>query len=292
MKKIYTIIATALCMMACSSENKEVPTPQPEPEISQIPINIMLNDWTRATDTSFENGDKVGIYVVNNPEKFVTKGNHADNVKYNYTGVWNPEKPIYWKDKTTTADFYCYHPYTSAIEDITKLRISVKEDQSTLPAYKSSEFLYGKVKNIAPSTNPVKINVKHMMSNLYIYLKPGKGYKTEELKSAIVKIRGLKTEATANLATGKLTPTGSAAEITPLEEDGHFRAMIVPQSINDVKLVYVKIGDREYNLTKSMTFTPGKKHKCTITVNKTGSGVNIDIDDWEEDEEDYGGEVE
>ena len=56
----------------------------------------------------------------------------------------NPDTPVYWKDETTPADFYCYYPYMQTVSDVTAVPFSVKADQSTLENYKASELLWGK----------------------------------------------------------------------------------------------------------------------------------------------------
>ena len=40
------------------------------------------------------------------------------------------------------------------------------------------------------------------------------------------------------------------------------------------------------------SFVAGKRHTFTITVNKTSSGVNVGITDWEDDGVDNGGTAE
>ena len=48
----------------------------------------------------------------------------------------------------------------------------------------------------------------------------------------------------------------------------------------------------DYALKKGFTFLSGKQHKFTVNVNKTGSGVNVGVGDWEVDTEDNGGDAE
>ena len=130
MKKLLTLAAVAALMFSCS----ENPTPEPEPTPTPTPtpekwaINISTS-ITRATDTSFENGDKVGIYVVNQPNTLKATGNHADNIGFTYSGSWSAATTIYWKDETTKADFYCYYPYASNISNVEAYSFAVKTDQ-------------------------------------------------------------------------------------------------------------------------------------------------------------------
>ena len=107
-----------------------------------------------------------------------------------------------------------------------------------------------------------------------------------------MKINGIKTQATVDLATKAVTPTGTATSITPLKENGSYKAIIVPQTVAQGNLVTVTVDGRDYNLQKAFTFESGKRHKFTVTLSKTSNGINVDIDDWEDDGTDNGGTAE
>lgn len=300
MKKFFLfVLAGCFFLAGCSKGNGgEDPTPEPPTPVepSKIPINITAGVWTRATDSAFEQGDKTGIYVVNfngaSAGSLATTGNHVDNMRFTYSDSWTPDVPIYWKDLTTKADFYCYYPHTANISDVTAYAFSVKADQSSESNYKASDFLWGKTASIAPTADPVQITVKHAMSNLLIYLKAGTGYKPEDLKQAKITICGVKTDATIDLATGKASATGTAVDMIPKAEADCYRALVVPQGITDSDLIKVSVGGYEYVLRQTITFEANKQHSCTLTVNKTNEGINIGIGGWETDESDYGGSVE
>ena len=52
------------------------------------------------------------------------------------------------------------------------------------------------------------------------------------------------------------------------------------------------VNGTEYAFKRGFTFEPGRQHKFTVTVNKTGSGVNVGVGGWEEDDWDNGGDAE
>ena len=129
------------------------------------------------------------------------------------------------------------------------------------------------------------------MSNIIIYVSPGQGFTTESLaaEEISVTITGVKTSATINLATGEVSAAGSAENMTPYKENGYWRALIVPQDIVGTELIKVIVGEREYTLVQTISFKSNKQHRCTITVNRIGEGVNIGIGGWETDDTDFGG---
>lgn len=299
MKKTIFLLAAAAAIACSCKKSAEPVIPQEDPVNVRIPITLSTDIWTKATDSGYENGDNVGIYTVNyvngSSADLASSGNHLDNTLFTYDGSsWTPEKEVYWKDQTTPADFYCYYPYTASVNDVNGLSFSVKEDQSSLENYKASELLWGKTVGATPSEDPVKITTRHMMSNVLVYIVPGKGYTQETLAAEEigVVITGVKTAAKIDLANGNVTAEGTAGNITPYKENGYWRALVVPQDITGTEIVKVTVGSDEYTLSQTVSFQSNKQHKCTITVNKIGEGVNIGIGGWETDDTDFGGTVE
>ena len=287
MKKLFALATLASLLFSCT----ENPSSESYYTQEKWPINISTS-ITRATDTAFENGDKVGIFIVNQPNALKASGNYVDNMAFTYSGKWSSASPIYWKDETTKADFYCYYPYTDNVSSIDAYPFSIKADQSTSANYKASDFLWGKTTGVSPTKEAVGITVSHLMSNVVIKLVAGAGYTESDMKSASVTICGLKTNSIINLTTGAVSASGSASDITPIDEGDQRRALVVPQSITNSDIIKVTIGDKVYILNQSVEFKSGKQHTCTLTIECKNQGVNIGINGWETDEVDFGGTVE
>jgi len=301
-KFLLFFLAGSLFLAGCSkSSGGEEPAPQPPtPPVGpiKIPIQISMGIWSRVTDTAYESGDKVGIYVVNyngaTAGTLQSSGNHVDNMRFSYTTRWTPDAEIYWKDQTTKADFYCYYPYGTP-SDITAYPFATKADQSTPANYKVSEFLWGKAAGITPTTDAVPVKTNRSMSNMLITIAAGNGFSEESLAAAnkSVKIRNVKSSATIDLRTGIATATGSVTEIIPYREGTCYRALLVPQTVPDgTDLITVTIDGTDYTLAKGFTFKANTQHQFTVTVNKSGSGVDIGIGEWEIDDTDNGGSAE
>ena len=303
MKQLGFLACSLLTLAACSSGGSSDPLPSPGQETRKLPININTSVDTRVIDNSFEKGDNIGLFVVNynadgSAVTLKTTGNHVDNMKYTYNGTWTPASPTYWKDNKTHADFYLYYPYTTSIGDVNAMPWSINADQSTIEKYKSADLLIGKTTNVAPTESAVKIDAKHVMSQMVVTLKPGNGFTSESLDKAkiSVKINRLKTQATANLVTGELTAKGDDTDLTPLKEEGNnYKALIIPQAVGEGVLITVNVDGKDYQLQKASNFAAfkaGKKHKFTVTLSKTSNGVNVNITKWEDDGIDYGGTAE
>ena len=254
-KKPVFLIALAL-LVACTScghDDPDVPPTPDEPDkpAVQIPINISAT-ITRATEETFESGDRIGLFVVNrnadgSAATLKPLGNHLDNMPYTYTTTWNAEKTVYWKDAQTHAEFYMYYPYTQTVASVSAMPFGVSADQSSLGAYKSSDLIVGSTLDTAPSASPVNIAARHLMSQVEIVLKAGAGYSESSLADADVSVKmnnlatsatvDLATSATVDLATFTVSVVGSVRSLTPYKDGAVYRAFVVPQTVMGNNLI-------------------------------------------------------
>ena len=289
MKKLFTLVALTVLLFSCSETEGLIP------EFGELPINISVGKTTRANDTTYENRDEVGIYVVNydglTPGTLTATSNQVDNAKFTYSnGAWTPEEVVYWKDAITFTDFYAYYPY-SAFPNISAHSFSVRADQSDERDFWASVFLWGKATKVAPTPNAVSIQTNHSLSRILVDVKPGEGFTEESWAAASksVKICDVKTSATIDLSTGIATATGEKGEIIPLATSTtgstlSYKAMMIPQNIDEIsKLVVVTVDGVEYIYRKGYTFKANTEHKFNITVNKSVSndcGFEMTIGEW------------
>ena len=256
MKASHLLLAFLLLPVAGCRE-KPLPDPPviPDPPAEQVPIRISTVIETRATDTAFESGDAVGVYIVNRDGSALSdSGNHADNVSFTF---------------------------------------DVSADQSTESGYRSCDILWGRTMDVTPTSEPVSIRMRHAMSNLLVFLEPGNGYDAASLRADLksVVVKGVLTQGTLDLSDGNVTASGEPSDIIPLDEGDHYRALIVPQTVQDAELVRIEVGGFSFPLRTRIVFQPNRQHKCTLKVNKTSEGIHIGIDSWETDGNDYGGTV-
>lgn len=306
MKPYFLIGILSTYLFACCSSdsvNETVPPTPPTPPSEKLPINISTSVSSRATDLAFEVGDKIGLYVVNHnadgsAAALKVSGNHVDNMQYTYNSTWTPATQTYWIDNSTHADFYLYYPYTSSITSIDAMPYSLKANQSQLSDYKAGDLMIGKTIDVAPTQLSVKIEAKHVMSQMTINLVAGNGFTDATLAAAkiSVKVNKLKTKATANLATGAVTAIGDEADIIPYKvANNSYKAIVVPQLVGEGNLITINVDGRDFNLPKTSNFAgfeAGKKHNFNVTLSKTSNGVNVNITKWEDDGNDYGGTAE
>lgn len=301
--KNHLFLATlcSVVLLSCSSgggsTDPDIPNPpQPDkPPVEKLPINISTS-ITRATETAFENGDQIGLFVVNRnadgtPDALKPSGNYVDNMLFTYNSTWTPATSVYWKDNNTKADFYLYYPYRKTVTSVSAMPFDINANQSAVAAYKAADLLIGSTLNVAPTKSAVSIVAKHVMSQVEIVLKAGAGFTESSLAASkvAVSLNGLKTSATVDIASAAVTAKGSATTITPYKDGTAYRAIVIPQKVSQTNLITVNVDGRDFNLPKAFTFTGGKRHTFTVTLEKTSSGVNVTIGAWEDDGTDNGG---
>ena len=287
MKK-YLILIIAASLAAASCNKTESPV---SPSEDKLPIELSLSLQTKATDASFENGDKIGVYVTYNGYLDAYE-NYVDNAGFSLSGnKWVADNEIYWADKTNTADFYCYYPYGTPV-DATAYNFTVKSDQTSRANYAASDFLWGRTIGAAPGTGAVSIRTSHIMSNILVYLEPGDGFTSQEFAAAqkSVTIGNVKNNSIVNLASGGVSATGDVSVLTPYWTGECHRAIVVPQNVAaDASLIILNINDVTYTLAREFSFEARTQHKLTVTVNKSTSGLNVSIDSWLIDETEHTG---
>lgn len=278
-------------------------------ETPLLPINLDMgfngNDTglqTKATDTEFETNDRIGLYVVNFVDgvagNLASSNNHVNNMGFTFDistdPKWTPDEEIFWFDGATKADFYCYYPYTATIEDVSSFPFIINSSQSVLANYKSSDFLWGNKTGIAPTGSPVPVMLSHCFSLMKIILEAGDGFTEDDLIPANVSIgiNNIKDKALIDLSDGVVTATGSTVTISPYNAGAFYKALVVPQSIaNGTNLLTINVGGINYFFPRdtALAFESNKIYTFTITLSKTGGGITIGINPWEDDGNDYGG---
>ena len=264
---------------------------------------------TRVNDNGFCNGDVMGVYIVDydggTPGTLKASGNRGDNVRHTFDEPnykWNSAYDLYWKDKHTHIDVYGYYPFADP-KSIDSYPFEVKRDQSKpsengeMGGYEASDFLWGKVADVAPTTSVIRLPMKHRMANARVTLVEGSGFAAGEWAGTekTVLVPNLIRKASINLADGTVTANGSveATATMPSRSGNEWRAIVVPQTVKaGVTLFSITIGGVPYKFAKNEAFTymPSKMSNFSIRVDKkAGSGqyqltlISESITPWEND---------
>lgn len=317
MKAKYLFGLALLALAGCTAD-VEVNAPQVSTPDGVFSINlagdISQEYLTRVDDGGFCDGDQIGLYGVNynndNADKgtLYDEGNQVDNAKYTYdeaNNSWSSSGSVYYKDAETNIDLYGYYPYAHP-ESVTAYEFEVKQDQANNLGYAASDFLWGKVENVAPSEQRVRMTFYHRMACANVLFKEGTGFAEGEFalltKSAMVS--NTTRKAQIDLATGEVTAVGDVEQegiLMMSSSDGTLRAVVVPQSVAAQNVLFTLTVDGivyRFKSDKEFTYESGKSHKFTITINrKEATGeyefvlTNTEITPWIADPDTHGGEA-
>lgn len=306
---LYLLAAGAMLLTGCSDDFFGDKTEQHDSNRIQLSGDIDQLAVTRVNDNGFCNGDVMGVYIVdyegNKPGTLKVNGNRGDNVRHTFDEPnykWNSAYDLFWKDKHTHIDVYGYYPFANP-ESIEDYQFEVQKDQSKatengeMGGYEASDFLWGKVSDVAPTTSVIRLPMAHRMSNARVTLIQGSGFAEGEWANLekIVLTANVARKASINLSTGDIK-TASAVENTmtiPSRTNDEWRTIVVPQTVAaGTTLFSITIGGVPYKFTKNEAFTyvSGKMMNFGIKVDKqTGSGaykltlVSESITPWEND---------
>lgn len=284
MKKIFiSAFAILTAIMGCN----KIETPEVSDDGTMH--FIVSHPATKATETTFEAGDKIGVYITGyqneKPLALQLGGNYKNNNPVTFNGTsWKADPVIYWGDGKY--DVYAYYPFMIP-ESVDELPFSVALDQraaetaDALSAYEASDFLYASKKGVTSAEGEVELMFKHKMSKFTVNLIKGSDYEGDLPATASLLIHSTVTECLIDLATGDVVKNPYSAAKTIIAKQvnaGTHTAIIVPQMLTNKKpLIEIVFKDVSYMVESKFQFKSGTHHMLNITINNNPDKVKIEI---------------
>lgn len=278
------LVLAILGMAACGDETETIK----RQDAKSTPMTFVVNHpgQTRATATTFERDDIIGLYVADAKAPLEIGGNLVNNEALTFDGnKWTPNHTLYWDEGLFNA--YAYYPYIKGISSITDQPFSVSTDQSTartataLGGYEASDLLFATSKNIKASDSPVSLTFKHIMSKLKIRLIKGEDFEGDMPTDAKVYVHGTVPTATIDLQAGVATRYVKGTRQTIIahqDGDTSFSAIIVPQRIdNRQPFIEVVMKGVSYLYESKFQFKPGTEHLVNLVISENPDQVSINI---------------
>lgn len=253
-----------------------------------VSFSPTLKAPTRATDTSFDTNDLIGVFAVeysaSDPDADIKDYNYADNVKYSYNGsrftAVNTNDGI--KIPSDGKLYYtAVYPYVSNAKKV--FTFGVNTDQRTYDAYTQSDLCTASTD--AHSEEIVDLPFSHRLSKIVINLE-GESWTGSDIQ---VKLKNVYTFASVNLNNFTFIGTDSKDDIICASNGTRsFKAIIPPQTIPQGEKFFVvtKNGvDYTYD-TPGLDFRSGKAYEYTVIIGKNDKIVEFtgDINPWNVDE--------
>lgn len=283
MKKTYIFALAALLSFGCN----KIETPEITDD-GAMRFNVEY-PATKATETAFETGDKMGVYITGykngKPLALQLGGNYKNNNPVTFDGTkWTADPVIYWGEGTY--DVYAYYPFCMP-SSVDEMPFSVALDQRTeetaeaLSAYEASDFLYASKKGVTSEDGEVNLLFKHKMSKFTVNLLKGEDFEGEIPEEMTVYVHSTVTDCLIDLSTGDVIkdPYAPAETVTMkrVDEDT-YTSILVPQMLTNKKpLLEIIFKDVSYMIESKFNFKSGMHHVINVTLNNNPDKVKIEI---------------
>ena len=249
------------CAMFVACDNQENQSLYKAEDYSTVNFEAFFSPVSRATETTFENGDAISVFAVRPTSSEVTlapSGNYANNLIYIYNGHTfdggTKSIAISESDPIELAYFAIY-PFQSGASD--KFLFSVKSDQSKYADYTASDLCTAYSE--PTKEDCVSLEFNHRMSSIEVKLS-GENIAT---RSVSVKLNSLYTECNVDINADTYTATGTKNDIILGEHSSNtYQAIIVPQTVAaSQKFLTLTLDGKEIplNLAADFEFKCGKK---------------------------------
>ena len=277
--KLTKILAVVMAVAALATSCKKPVVPTPEAKT--ISVAAQMYNFTRATDTAFEEGDAIGLHILNG-------ATWLDNAKYTYTGgkLVGEQTNLWYTDEEVEADVLAYYPYNAnAAYNASGYTFTVNADQSSAALYTASDFMLATT-NSKPTASAVELPFRHTLSKVVVKINNQLG---EDI--ANVWFSDVYGTTTINLMDGKSVASGSkgtikAANVT-IDGAQAWALIVVPQENVKPQLMVTTVSQKQYtfDLQEAVTFSAGKVSTAEVALTKESIATSFTptISDWEAD---------
>ena len=280
---LYAAIMT-LSIAGCSEIEPNV---NPLPGVpASIQVSVVTTDGIDTkgiiTGNSLNEGDRIGLTLCDESGTLY-HGTEYENICYTATGEganqrWEGETSIMVSNVQGT--LYGYYPYSSDVQDIREVPVSVASQ---------TDYLYATpATNLTKSNNQARLAMRHALATLRLSVSRGTYSGEGIISAASVRGEDLPSSAILNARTGALSGfkdygkvIGTSASDMALNSDNcHVDILVIPEgdAPKDVELS-LTIDGKEYTTTLSeIPIKQGMMSECSIIVNNglvSLSNVNV-----------------
>ncbi|MGL5731226.1 MAG: fimbrillin family protein [Bacteroidales bacterium] len=278
-KNLFTsgMVACAFLLLSCEKNNEQV---GPE-ETKFITVDAGVGSLTRATETSFEKGDKISVYAwTGNTTDVGTLV--VDNALNTFDGSkWTAEPQMLWKDMITPHFFISVYP-AKAVTDFKADSYQTAPDLLVATVLEQGRVASGGI---------VPLTFNHVMARLDVNLKFRNQFDgTPTVEKGYVNAL---SASTVNYLTQTVTAVGDVGtlNLTDTTPNTAYTIILPPQSIHTVAIV---IDGKTYTYTNTEGFSleKGKIQTLNLIVGRDQIELgSVVVNDWGTGEVIEGGEA-
>lgn len=283
-KTILFGLAAAMLATACSEEDDL------RQGIAGEGITFTSSVMSRATDTSFEPRDAIGVSMYTE-SGFV--GN-ATNVQYTTTNgtEFTSTKPMTWgaAGSAETVDFKGVYPYKADAVANGKYSFTLATGEGA--SLSNNDVMYSSMTDVAVGSNNVNLTFTHKLVKVVMQVYD---QNRNLLSGATVKINNQQTSGTLNLADGTVTSTGGADATLDFASnpnvEGEYQTIVMPSAPTQGRVITITYKNVDYPCPVDMyAFESGTKIIFSATLNPDGTVspgetviVSANVKDWKEE---------
>lgn len=288
----FTLAALALALAACNNDNENL---NGGPVAAQFTADIYEAVSTRASGTTWDNGDRIGVTDIGNDTQY---GNVPFILK---NGKFEAEEKVIYIEDAETHTFRAYYPYNSAGGTLAATTdATAQQNQPAIDFLFASGATGDKNSPVVSFTDKTKDggadnSFHHRMSRITLTFEAGDGVDFSQVKPERYTLDGLKLTGTFNTADGIATADDGAqtGELTMELADGNLTSSVIlfPQTAASLPLT-VNYRSQNYRATLTVpegALLAGNNYTYTVKVrNKELEVSEATIAKWNDVD---GGEV-
>lgn len=265
MKKNFILMLAVAAATMTVSCNKNLPQGG---DVAKIAIEPVI---TRATETDFETGDKIGLTIIRSGQTY------AQNQCMSYDGSQFTSDLFWYTEGEQTSDFTAYYPYAETVP----ASFSVAVDQSD-KGYGGSDLMAASKKEVTPQAS-VTMVFKHMLTRIVVDI----DNKVSAKVSKVI-LKGSIPSATVDF--DQMTATVSEAEASdiemfPVAADTRYAAIVVPQTVKFRVSILLDNGKVLNKTLNEVTLKAGGQYTINAVVMPGDVSVSLvgDIEAWSDE---------
>lgn len=263
-RKLMPALVSLILATSCSNKESEI-MPQGD---KNIVFTASMKTVSRATETAFEEGDKIGVYAVDAQEntlsQLLTNGNYADNVCYTYSGGKFVNQKGIIRPTDGGLRYYAVYPYSSSSG--ATFKFNVRTNQNGSGQYTLSDLCTA-VSGIT-ANKEVDLVFSHRLSHVVVNLQ-GEALGTG---TATVRLNNVNTGCDVDLNANTFTAYESRNMVYCADNGTNsYKAIVAPQTIEaGSAFLTVSLNGKEHTLKASsdIRLTSGKQQVFNLTIEK------------------------
>ena len=248
-------------------------------------ISFSSSISSRATDTSFEAGDKIGVSM---KQEGVQYALYSTENGTNFTS----ESPLTYgmAGGASTVDFIAVYPYQANSVNAGTYSFTLSTEAET--PLTNNDVMYGTAPGINVGSKSVNLNFKHKLVKVVVRLVDANG---DAITGAQLEINNQQLAGQMDMTDGTVSSTDAADDTMPFAANasvsGEYQAIVMPSDPVQGRYIKITYNEKEYSIpVDGQEFASGKKLSFPVTLNDNGTveeGTPItvipSVTDWEDE---------